>query len=165
MKDNMIKISTLVILTTLSFQLYAKEINDSPISSNKNRLEKLELGVAELGAERERARAIRQGSHDDSETMYSITNQNNKTTQIISNTERLEKLERGVAELGAERERARIIRQGIHDDSEAKHNIINRNDKTTRVISNTERLEKLERGVSELGAEREWIRTQIEDRR
>jgi len=103
----MIKISVLVILTTLSFQLYAKETNGFTVSSNKNRLEKLERGVAELGAERERARIIRQGTHDDSETKHNIINPNNKTTRVISNTERLEKLEQGVAELGAERERIR----------------------------------------------------------
>jgi len=31
-KDKMIKIFILIILTTLSFQLYAIEINDSPVS-------------------------------------------------------------------------------------------------------------------------------------
>jgi coenzyme F420-reducing hydrogenase delta subunit len=107
MKNNMIRISILIILTTLSFQLYAKETNNFPASSDKKRLEKLELGVAELGAERERARTIRQGTHDDKETRYNIINPSNKTTRVISNTERLEKLERGVSELGAERERIR----------------------------------------------------------
>lgn len=107
MKNNMIKISILIILTTLSFQLYAKETNAFPVSSDKNRLEKLERGVAELGAERERAREIRQGTHDDTETRHNIINPNNKTTRVISDTERLEKLERGVSELGAERERIR----------------------------------------------------------
>ena len=107
MKDNMIKISILIILTTISFQLYAKETNTFPVISDKNRLEKLELGVAELGAERERAREIRQGTHDDTETRHNIINPNNKITRVISDTERLEKLERGVSELGAERERTR----------------------------------------------------------
>jgi polyhydroxyalkanoate synthesis regulator phasin len=107
MKNNMIKISILIILTTLSSQLYAKETNAFPVSSDKNRLEKLERGVAELGAERERERKIRQGTHDDTETRHNIINPNNKTTRVISDTERLEKLERGVAELGAERERIR----------------------------------------------------------
>lgn len=107
MKDNMIKISILIILTTLSFQLYAKETNNFPVSSDKNRLEKLELGVAELGAERERAREIRQGTHDDTETRQNIINPNNKTIQSISNTKRLERLEHEVLQLGAERERIR----------------------------------------------------------
>ena len=165
MKDNMIKISILIILTTLSFQLYAKETNNFPVSSDKNRLEKLELGVAALGAERERARAIRQGTHDDTETRHNIINPNNKTTRVISNTERLEKLERGVSELGAEHERARTIRQDTHDDTETRHNIINPNNKTIQSISNTKRLERLEHEVLQLGAERERIRAQVQDRK
>jgi hypothetical protein len=161
----MIKISILIILTTLSFQLYAKETNDFPVSSDKDRVEKLELGVAELGAERERARKIRQGIHDGTETKYNIINPNNKTTRVISNRERLEKLELGIAELGAERERARKIRQGIHDGTETKHNIINPNNKNIQGISNTKRLERLENRVLQLGAEREKIRAQIQDRK
>jgi hypothetical protein len=103
----MIKISILIILTTLSFQLYAKETNDFPVSSDKDRVEKLELGVAELGAERERARKIRQGIHDGTETKHNIINPNNKNIQGISNTKRLERLENRVLQLGAEREKIR----------------------------------------------------------
>jgi len=165
MKDNMIKISILIILTTLSFQLYAKETNNFLVGSDKNRLEELELGVAELGAERERAREIRQGTHDDTVTRHNIINLNNKTTRVISNTERLEKLELGVAELGAERERAREIRQGTHDDTETRHNIINPNNKTIQSIPNTKRLERLEHEVLQLGSERERIRAQAQDRK
>ena len=157
----MIKISTLIILTTLSFQLYAKEINDFPASLIKNRLEKLERGVAELGAERERARKIKQGIHIGTETKHNI-NAVNKTTQVISDIERLEKLERGVSELGAERERTRKIRQGIHVGTETKHNIINPGNKTIQSISNTKRLEH---GVLRLGAERERIRAQAQNRK
>ena len=110
MKNHLIRASILVILTTLSFQLYAKETNYFPVSSNNNRIEKLELGVAELGAERERAREIRQGIDNDTETRRDTINQNNITIQSISaNTKQLEL---GVAKLGAERERIRAQAQG-----------------------------------------------------
>jgi len=162
MNDNMIRISVLIILTTLSFQLYAKETNNFPVSSDKDRLEKLELGVAELGTERERVRTIRQSTHDDTETRLNIINPSNKTTRVISNIERLERLENGVAELGAERERARTIRQDTHDDTETRLNITNPTDKTKQSISSTKRLEY---EVLQLGAEREQIRAQVQDRK
>ena len=158
----MIRTSILIILTTFSFQLYAKETNYFPVSSNNIRLEKLELGVAELGAERERAREIRQGTHNDTETGHNTINLNNKTTQSISNTKQLEL---GVAELGAKRERARAISQEIHHNAKTGHKINNPDYKATRIISNKERLEKLERRVSELGAERKRARAQIQDRK
>jgi hypothetical protein len=158
MKNHLIRASILVILTALSFQLYAKETNYFPVSSNNNRLEKLELGVSELGAERERAREIRQGTHNDTETEHNIINLNNKTIQSIpTNTKQLEL---GVAELGAERERAREIRQGIDNDTETRRNTINQNNITIQSISaNTKQLEL---GVAELGAERERIRAQAQ---
>lgn len=103
----MIKIPILVLLTIISFQLYAKVTNNILVNSNKNRQEKLENGVSELGAKRERARAISQEIHHNAKTGHKINNSNYKATRIISNKERLEKLERGVSELGAERKRVR----------------------------------------------------------
>jgi coenzyme F420-reducing hydrogenase delta subunit len=103
----MIKISILVLLTIISFQLYAKVTNDILVTSNKNQQEKLERGVSELGAERERVRAISREIHHNTKTGYKINNPDYKATRIISNKERLEKLERRVSELGAERKRAR----------------------------------------------------------
>ena len=154
----MIKISILVLLTIISFQLYAKVTNDILVTSNKNQQEKLERGVSELGAERERVRAISREIHHNTKTGYKINNPDYKATRIISNKERLEKLERGVSELGAKRERARAISQEIHHNAKTGHKINNPDYKATRIISNKERLEKLERGVSELGAERERTR-------
>ena len=161
----MIKISILVLLTIISFQLYAKDTNDIFVNSNKKRQEKLENGVSELGAERAHARAISQEIHDNTKTGYKINNPDYKATRIISNKERLEKLERGVSELGAERARARAISQEIHDNTKTEHKINNSDYKAIRIISNKERLEKLERGVSELGAERKRARVQIQDRK
>ena len=110
---------------------------------------------AELGAERERERAreIRQGTHNDTETEHNTINLNNKTTQSISNTKQLEL---GVAELASERERTRKIRQGTHNDTESRHDTINLNNITIQSIpTNTKQLEL---GVAELGAKRERAR-------
>ena len=158
MKDNMTKASFLVILSTLSFQLCAEKIN-SQVNSNNNRLDKLELGVAELGAERERARKIRPGTYNDTKIRHKFINLDDKTVQNISNTK---KLELSVAELGAKRERARKIRPGTYNDTKIRHKFINLDDKTVLIISNTK---KLEPSVAELGAERERIRAQKQDKK
>ena len=162
MKDNAMKTSFLVILTFLSFQIYAKDTNDFLIISDKNRLERLEKGVAKLGAEREHARNIKQEHHDELQNGHNIIYRNKETTRIISDKERLEKLEQGVSNLGAERERARIISRGAHYDTETRHNTHNLNNRTIQSIANKERLEKLERGVLQLGAKRERDRIQIQ---
>lgn len=103
----MIKTSIFVLLAILSFQLYAENSNDISIISNKNRLDKLERGVSELGLERERARKTNQKIHDDILTRRKNNHLDNKAIRIISNKERLEKLEREVLQLGAERAQIR----------------------------------------------------------
>ena len=155
MKDNTMKISLLVILIFFSFQIYAKDTNNFLIISDKNRLERLEKGVAKLGAEREHARNIKQKYHNKLQDGNNIIFRNKKNIRIISDKERLEKLEQGVSNLGAERERARIISRGTHDDTEIRHNTHNLNNRTIQSIANKERLEKLEREVLQLGAKRE----------
>jgi len=74
----------------------------------------------------------------------------------ISEKRRLEKLEREVSNLGAERERARAAKQETH--TQIKHNIRGITDRTRLDILEKRRLEKLEREVSNLGAERERAR-------
>ena len=156
------KFSLLVILAFFSFQIYAKDSNDFLIISDKNRLERLEKGVAKLGAEREHARNIKQENHNELQDGHNIIFRNKKNIRIISDKERIEKLEQGVSNMGAERERARLINRGTHDDTETRHNTHNLNNRTIQSIANKERLEKLERGVLQLGAERERDRIQIQ---
>ncbi len=120
----------------------------------------MEKGVAKLGAEREHARNIKQEHHDELQDKHNIIYRNKKTTRVISDTERLEKLEQSVSNLGAERERARIISRGTHDDSKIRHNAHNLNNRTIQSIANKERLERLERGVLQLGTKRERDRIQ-----
>ncbi len=74
----------------------------------------------------------------------------------VSEKRRLEKLEREVSKLGAERERARAAKQ--ETNTQIKHKIRSIIDRTRLDISEKRRLEKLEREVYNLGAERERAR-------
>jgi coenzyme F420-reducing hydrogenase delta subunit len=68
---------------------------------------------------------------------------------------RLEKLEKAVSELGAERERARAAKQEAKTNTLIERNIC---DRTRLDLLESHRLEKLEKAVSELGAERQRAR-------
>ena len=50
----------LILLISVAFQLHAKDGGNEQEFSENHRLEKMERGVSELGAEREQARAAKQ---------------------------------------------------------------------------------------------------------
>ena len=158
MKYITIRITLLAILTIFSFQIYAKDPGNSLTFSNKNRVEKLELGVAKLGAEREYLRKIKYKHHDKLKDGHNSVNPSNKAIRIISNKERVEKLEQEVAKLGAKREYTRNFKKKYDDKLQGSLNVIYPDNKIIEVISNKERLERLEQGVTKLGAERERTR-------
>ena len=122
-KRKALKLSIFVILALGAFQLYAKDGADKVNNVGKlrldkvnhdenSRLEKLEVEVSKLGAERERARAAKQGvliiqtkgnAHD--------INGSKKFDLLEIEKRRLEKLDTEVSKLGAERARARAAKE------------------------------------------------------
>jgi hypothetical protein len=96
----------LILLISVAFQVHAIDGGSGQELSEKRRLEKLERSVCELGAERERERAAKQGAQINTQIERNICDSNDRTRLDLLEGRRLEKLESGVSELGVERERA-----------------------------------------------------------
>ena len=122
-KRKALKLSIFVILVLGALQLHAKDEVDKvnnvgklrldKLSHDENsRLEKLEVEVSKLGAERERARATKQG-----ERMIQIKgsahgiNSSKKFDLLEIEKRRLKKLDTEVSKLGAERARLRAAKK------------------------------------------------------
>jgi hypothetical protein len=118
-----LKLSIFVILVFVAFQLHAKDEVDKvnnvgklrldKLNHNENgRLEKLEVEVSKLGAERERARAAKQGVTI-TQTKHNVHGVNGSKNFDFLEIEkhRLEELDIEVSKLGAERARIRATKK------------------------------------------------------
>lgn len=118
------KLFIFAILILVAFQVHAKDgvnkvdhagksLLDKGINDEKHRLERLEMEVSRLGAERERARAAKQEATTTTQIKRNVHGVNGSKKFDFSEIEkrRLEKLETEVSKLGAERERARAAKQ------------------------------------------------------
>ena len=106
----------LILLISVAFQVHAKNGDGGQELSEKRRLEKLERGVCELGAERERERAAKQGVQINTQSDRNFCDGNDGTKLDSLEKRRLEKLENGVSELGINRERARAAKQEANQE-------------------------------------------------
>lgn len=113
------KLPIFIILVLVVFQLHAKDGVDKVNNVGKlrldklnhdenSRLEKLEVEVSKLGAERERARAAKQGvTITQTKSSDHGVNNSKKFDLLKIEKRRLEKLDLEVSKLGAERARVR----------------------------------------------------------
>ena len=106
----------LILLISVALQVHAQDGGGGQEFSEKFRLEKLERGVCELGAERERARAAKQEAKTNTLIERNICDSNDRTRLDLLESHRLEKLEKAVSELGAERQRARAAKQEANQE-------------------------------------------------
>ncbi len=122
-KRKALKLYIFVILILGAFQLHAKDGVDKVNNVGKlhldklnhdenSRLEKLEVEVSKLGAERERARAVKQGAPiiQTKGSAHGI-NGSKKFDILEIEKRRLKKLDTEVSKLGAERARIRAARK------------------------------------------------------
>ena len=106
----------LILLISVALQVHAQDGGGGQELSEKSRLEKLERGVCKLGAERERARAAKQEAKTNTLIERNICDSNDRIRLDLLESHRLEKLEKAVSELGAERQRARAAKQEANQE-------------------------------------------------
>ncbi len=122
-KQKTLKLSIFVILVLGALQLHAKDRVDKVNNVEKlrldklnhdenSRLEKLEVEVSKLGAERERARAAKQGVPIIQTEGNAHGNNGSKKLDLLEiEKRRLKKLDTEVSKLGAERARVRAAKK------------------------------------------------------
>lgn len=110
------KVFIFILLTSATFQAHAENGDSGQELSEKRRLEKLEKGVCELGAERERERAAKQGAQINTQSDRNICDGIDGTKLDLLEKRRLEKFENAVLELGINRERERSEKQEANQE-------------------------------------------------